>query len=114
MRHGLEWIPEEDEDIDLPFGDQGTNLLIPAKGSALEACYVLLNFFTDLLTGGAGGKQIKLRQRLFIVLRPFQQIIFFIVVRDNRDAFLFHAHKIVNKAFTVAHFIRFAHERNRR
>jgi len=62
MRVRLEWIPEEDQQLDLALRDLGADLLVASQRPALQLVDGKSDLFFEQLASRAGGKQLVLRQ----------------------------------------------------
>src|SRR5207249_7213039 len=98
MRHGFERIPEKDEKIDLVSDNLGTDLLVPAQGSALESRDFEAKFAFQDLAGGACRIHFVVCQEIAVVFGPFHQVTFLIVVSDQRNVLV-----MLHNNFLVRH-----------
>lgn len=86
-----ERVPEEDQQINFMLGYLRPNLLVASQGSALELVNLNTQLLFQYLAGGSRCKQFMLNQQRGIVSCPFQEIMFFIIVRHKGDSFfVFH------------------------
>src|SRR5260221_3031854 len=88
VRVRLQWVPEENEEIDLTLGDLRPDLLIAAQWSALQLVDVDSQLMFEQLATGSGGVQNVLSEQLSIIGCPLQEILLLVVVRDEGDALL--------------------------
>ncbi len=83
VRHRIEGIPEEDQHVDLPFGNQGAKLLVATHGAGEEAGDGQLGLFAKHGAGGAGGIEVVELELLLAAHDPVQQRGFHVVVSDQ-------------------------------
>src|SRR5258708_1434299 len=88
MRVRLEWIPEEDQQLDLALRDLGADLLVASQRPALQLVDGKSDLFLKQLASRAGGKQLVLCQDVPIEACPLQEILLLIIMRHEGDAFL--------------------------
>ena len=58
VRVRLERVPEEDHEVDAPFGDRGADLLVAAERAAEEAVHLQAELVGEQRAGGAGRVQL--------------------------------------------------------
>jgi hypothetical protein len=87
----FEWIPEENEEIDLAIDDLRADLLIPAEGAAFEALDGEFQFLLQYRSRGARGVDLVVGEKVAVELGPFNQVPLLVVVSHERD-FLVHPH----------------------
>src|SRR4030066_1690102 len=85
VRKGLEWIPEEDQEVDPPIHNSGANLLIAAQGATLELGDLDLKLALEDLPGRARRKDLVVRQQIAVKPCPFDQIPLLVVVGHQSD-----------------------------
>jgi hypothetical protein len=88
VRVRLEWIPEEDQQVDLALRDLRADLLVASQRPALQLVDGKSDLFFEQLASRAGGKQLVLRQDVPIEACPLQEILLLIIMRHEGDAFL--------------------------
>ena len=87
MRHRRQRIDEEDQTVDHAFGNQRTDLLVAAERAAAHAPYLETGAcLDDPLAGGAGGDQAAAFERLAMRRNESDQIVFLLVMGDQREA----------------------------
>ena len=80
VRHGIEWVPEEEQHINFAFGNVRAQLLIAAHRAAQQAMNGKTGGAGDQGTGGSGGIQIVVAQGVDIFFNPAQQGLFAVVM----------------------------------
>jgi hypothetical protein len=85
MRLGLQPIPEEDQEVDLPADDPGVDLLVAAERTALLSADRETEGSLEDRSGGARGMHLVAREQFAIERGPFEQVTLLVVVRDQRD-----------------------------
>ena len=85
---GLHWVPEKDQDINFTFRDHGANLLIAAQRATEQASYFLVECFFNEAACGTCGVELVPFQNITIVDSPLNEVVFFMVVCNQRDALL--------------------------
>lgn len=79
-----EWVAEEHDGQDLPFGHRGTDLLIAAHGSGQQRGDLEARFLADQGACGARRDEIEVGQDRAVVFCKRNQVEFFSVVGDQR------------------------------
>lgn len=85
VRLGLQGIPEEDDNVDLPFGDFCADLLIAAERARKIAFDLQPRRFGNEFCRRARAAKVELGKRFLIGDRPLNDLVFLVVVRDERD-----------------------------
>src|SRR5579863_6670389 len=85
VRLGLQRIPEEDEQVDLPIRDLGADLLIPAEGAAVETGHRQPGLFAEHPPRGCGRVQTMAGPQVTVELRPFEHVLLAAVMCDQRN-----------------------------
>ena len=85
MRLWFEWIPEEDEDVDEAIGDPSAKLLVTSKRAAPKSLDSETCVFIHEPAGRPRADENVLRQFRAVVGGPCEQLIFHVVVGDERD-----------------------------
>lgn len=85
VRLGLQGIPEKDDDVDLPFGDLCADLLIAAERARKIAFDLQPRRFGNEFCRRARAAKVELGKRFLIGDRPLNDLVFLVVVRDERD-----------------------------
>ena len=85
MRLGLQGIPEKDDDVDLPFRDFCADLLISAERARKIAFDLQPRRFSNEFGRRARAAKVELGKRFLIGDRPLNDLVFLVVVRDERD-----------------------------
>ena len=85
MRMRLQRIPEEDEQVDSPVRDAGTDLLVPAEGAAVEPCHGQVELLAEHPPGGSRRVEPVAGEQVTVELGPFAHVLLAAVVRDERD-----------------------------
>src|SRR4030067_3034757 len=83
MRHGLKWIPEKDEEIDLVVYNLGPNLLITSQRPAFEFRNLEAKFAFEDFSRGASRIYPVMSQEVAVIFGPFHQVELFIIVGDK-------------------------------
>lgn len=79
-------IPEEDEGIELFFGEVGTDLEVAAHGAAQVAMDVAAEGFGKAASCGAGGRKCMWSEQCGVALRPCGHLFLAVVVGDEGNA----------------------------
>lgn len=86
MGLGLEWIPEEHQNVNSTFGNPGTQLLISAKWSTAKTLDRQTGVLLDHSASGTGADENMPAQFGFVFGGPLQHFIFHVVVGDKSNA----------------------------
>src|SRR5215510_10430869 len=93
MRMWLERIPEKDQYVDFALADLRSDLLISAQRPVLQTCDGKIKFSLKQVPCRAGRHEFVATQGLLIEFCPGQEILLFVVMRDDRYGFLLsHLH----------------------
>src|SRR3990172_8041978 len=91
MRHGLERIPEKDQEIDLVVDDPGADLLVTSQWPTLQSDDLEVKFLFQNLACGAGCKDLVMRQKIAVESSPLDQVAFLVVMCNQGDLLvMFH------------------------
>jgi hypothetical protein len=82
---GLERIPEEDQTIDLAFGDAGADLLVAAERAALKFVDRQPELLLEQMAGGAGREELVGGEEIDVESGPLEQLELLVVVGDQGD-----------------------------
>lgn len=85
MRLGLQGIPEKDDDVDLPFRDFCADLLISAERARKIAFDLQPRCLGNEFGRRARTAKVESGKRFLIGDRPLNDLVFLVVVRDERD-----------------------------
>src|SRR6516225_4531566 len=85
MGLGFHGVPEEDEDVDLSFGDPGADLLVAAEWATQEPGDGLPQCLLDEGAGGAGSEELMPGEGGLVINGPFDEFAFFVVVSNEGD-----------------------------
>lgn len=85
MGLGLERIPEEHQEVDLPVGDQRAELLVTAKGPTLQLEDPDAERLLEERPRCAGADQLVRHEQALVVDRPLDEVRLLVVVRDKAD-----------------------------
>ena len=83
MRMWLQRVPQKHQQVDLAFGDAGTDLLVTAVRAAPEAGDRQPELLLQEVTGGGRGEQLVTGQQVQVVLGPLEHVPLLVVVRDQ-------------------------------
>jgi hypothetical protein len=89
-----EGIDEEEDGLDLPDGDAGGDLGIPAHGAGEHAFDVQARRFGDALARGAGGDELEGGEFFAVALAEGDDFVFLFVMGDEGKG----GHEAVNVA----------------
>lgn len=90
MRHGIEWIREEDEEIDLSFRDHGADLLVAAERAGLHESNAEVGArIADECSGRRRADQLMGAQERLMADDPVSEGLFLFVMSDDGDG---HGH----------------------
>ena len=87
VRVRLQRVPEENEDVDFAFADLRSNLLVPAQRPALQPLHRKIQLRMEQLSCSPRRDELMPCKRLTIELGPSQEILFLVVMRDDRLGF---------------------------
>ena len=85
VRLGLQGIPEEDDNVDLPFGDFCADLLIAAERARKVTFDLQPRCLGNEFGRRARTAKVESGKRFLIGDRPLDDFVFLVVVRDERD-----------------------------
>jgi hypothetical protein len=85
MRLSGQWITEEKYGQHVAFSDLRSDLLIATQWTGKHAGDLEAGEFGKDRTGGAGGNQGEMTQNIAVIERKTCQIVFFLVMCDQRD-----------------------------
>ncbi len=85
MRLGLQRVPEEDQEVDHPFDNLASDLLVTAQGAALQAHHAKVQLLAEQASRCSGRVQLVTREGAAVEAGPFQKVLFLVVVRDECD-----------------------------
>jgi hypothetical protein len=106
MGNRLKGVPEKYQKIDIPVGNLGADLLIPAQRSTLEFVNLNAQFLFQYGSGRSGGIHPVMGQKNPVKLSPFHQILLLIVVSNKGDLFIwFHFYPFINHKAPVRCFV---------
>jgi hypothetical protein len=99
VRLSGQWITEEKHGQHMAFGDLRPDLLVATQRTGKHAGDLEAGEFCEDRTGGAGGDQGKMAKNVAVIEREPRQIVFFLVMCDQRDQALtvIHASNIAEK-----------------
>jgi hypothetical protein len=99
VRLGGQWITEEKHGQHMAFGDLCPDLLVATQGTRKHAGDLEAGEFGKDRTGGAGGNQGKMTKDVAVIKRESREVVFFLVMCDQRDQALtvIHASNIAEK-----------------
>jgi hypothetical protein len=80
-----------DEEINIAFGDFRPYLLVAAERAALEFDDREIEESFQQAAGGSSSVNDVVCKQLPVIPCPFEQVVFLVIVRDQRDLFA-HAH----------------------
>ena len=81
-----EGVPEEEEGVELFFGEMGTDLEVAAHGAAEVAVDGAVECCGEETSGGAGGGEGVRGEGVGVALGPCDELVFAVVVSDEGDA----------------------------
>src|SRR3990172_6095705 len=87
MRHRLERVPEKDQEIDLALCDLRSDLLIATQRPALQLDDLEIEFLLQQFSRCSRRIELMMTQEVSVKPCPFEQILFFIVMSNERDLF---------------------------
>lgn len=87
VRHGLQGIPEKNDDVYFPLRDFGADLLVAAERPRKIAFDLQPRRLRDEFCRRTRAAEVELRQRFFVGERPLYDFVFLVVVRDESDGF---------------------------
>jgi hypothetical protein len=99
VRLSGQWITEEKHGQHVAFGDLRPDLLVATQGTRKHAGDLEAGEFGEDRTGGAGGDQGKMTKDVAVIERETREVVFFLVMCDQRDQALtvIHASNIAEK-----------------
>jgi hypothetical protein len=103
VRLGGQWITEEKHGQHVTFGDLCPDLLIATQWSREHSGDLEAGEFGKDCSGGAGGDQWKIAQYVAVIERESREVVFFLVMCDQRNQTLLmvHASNIADKAWVA-------------
>ena len=99
VRLGGQWITEEKHGQHVALGDLRPDLLVASQWTGKHSGDLEAGEFGEDRAGGAGGDQGKMTKDVAVIERETRQIVFFLVMCDQRDQSLgvIHASNIAEK-----------------
>src|SRR6516162_759253 len=85
MRLGLQGIPEEDQEVDLPFHDLAADLLVAPERTALQGHDVEPQRLAKETARRSSCVELMSRQQLPVEPRPLQELLLLVVVCNQRE-----------------------------
>ena len=100
VRLGGQWITEEKYGQHVALGDLRPDLLVASQWTGKHSGDLEAGEFGKDRTGGAGGDQWKMTKDVAVIERESREVVFFLVMCDQRDQALgvVHAFNIAEKA----------------
>jgi hypothetical protein len=99
MRLGGQWITEEKHGQHMALGDLRPDLLVATQGTGKHSGDLEAGEFGKDRTGCAGRDQRKMPKNVAVIERETREVVFFLVMCDQRDQALtvIHASNIAEK-----------------
>jgi hypothetical protein len=98
-----QWIAEEEHGQHVPFGDLRPDLLVAPQWTRKHSGDLEAGEFGKDCSGRAGGDQWEMTQYVAVIERESREVVFFLVMCDQRDQALLmvHASNIADKGWVA-------------